>query len=391
MKKLLSATLILFLILCFSCKDKSKLGSNTSVEIINGVEYVHNTETPLHPHKTISFEEELSIGEKDEEGQIVLYRPGRFIVDEDENIYVCDRQDWAIKVFDPNGRFVRSIGREGSGPGEFKFAAEIAFLPDGRLLVQDWDLDRASLFMKDGQFISSHKSRFSSYDVYFTTNSSYARDDNIFGFEEKLFVKTYDFSGKELISFGEFTPDQSQEIKKDGRWFRVGKPFDVHSIVAGDQKNKRLYHCLNDKYLIEVYNQEGKLFRKIDRPYKLLPVTAADAQRWVEDVKGADEKAKRIIKEEIIMPKFKTVTERMIVDDLGNLWIETCEVKYVEGRVLAAYDIFNEKGVYEARIWSDLRPDVIFKGKMYRRRTDKESGYTYVSRYRIIWSSVQSE
>jgi len=391
MKKLLAATLILFSILFFSCKDKSKLGSKTSVEIIGGVEYLHNSETPLHPHKTISFEEELSIGEQDEEGQIVLYRPGRFIVDEDENIYVCDRQDWAIKVFDSNGRFVRSIGREGTGPGEFKFVAEIAFLPDGRLLVQDWDLDRASLFMKDGQFISSHKSRFNSYDVYFTTNSSYTRDDNIFGFEEKLFVKTYDFSGKEVISFGEFTPDQSQEIKKDGKWFTVGKPFDVHSIVAGDQKNKWLYHCMNDKYLIEVYNQEGKLFRKIDRPYKLLPVTAADAQRWVERVKGADEKAKRIIKEEIIMPKFKTVTERMIVDDLGNLWIETCEEKDVGGRLLIAYDMFSEKGTYEVRIWSDLRPDIIYKGKMYRRHSDKETGYTYVKRYRIIWSSAQSE
>lgn len=43
--------------------------------MIDGIEYVHNPEIPLNPNKMVSFEEELSIGEEDEEGNIVLFRP----------------------------------------------------------------------------------------------------------------------------------------------------------------------------------------------------------------------------------------------------------------------------------------------------------------------------
>lgn len=51
-------------------------------------------------------------------------------------LLVADAQDCAVKVFSDDGRFVRSIGRKGAGPGEFSFPSGVCWL-DGRICVAD--------------------------------------------------------------------------------------------------------------------------------------------------------------------------------------------------------------------------------------------------------------
>lgn len=384
MKKVLISVILSALLIWPACSKKNERSAR--VETIDGVEYIHNPEIPLHPDKAVSFEEELSIGEEDEEGNIILYQPSQCLADEDGHIYICDYQDKTIKVFAPDGSFMRVVGAKGSGPGEFQNIGEFALLPDGRLLVLDWELKRTSLFSPEGKLINIHKWRNWSYNIYLTTNSSYTRDENIFGEKTQLFIKTYDFSGKELSSFGEFTHRHSQLFVEGGRRFSVSLPFDVRSIVIGGHKNMRLYHCLNNEYVIEVYNQDGKVFRKIDRPYKGVPVTEDDKKKYLEGFYGLSDTDRALIGKNVKMPELRTVTDRMIVDDQGNLWVETNEEKEVNGRTFTAYDIFNEDGFYEARIWSDMRPGLFKMGKMYRMHRDEETGYRTFKKYRVIWS-----
>lgn len=76
MKRMLSVIIIFFVLFWATCKkpvDKAR------VEIIDGIEYIHNTETPMYPDKTVTFVEDLSIGRDDEKGNIILFRPRRFI------------------------------------------------------------------------------------------------------------------------------------------------------------------------------------------------------------------------------------------------------------------------------------------------------------------------
>lgn len=383
MKRVLQVFFLLCVILFMACSQSPKKGP--WVEVVDGIECVHNPETPLYPRRTVVFEEELTIRSEDEEGNVLLYRPAWHLVDSKGDIYVCDLQDMEIKVFDPEGRWVRSIGRKGEGPGEFQNIGEIALLPDDRLLVLDWEAHRVSLFDQEGRFLSSHKFSNWSYDVFLTTDTFYVRDETIFGETTKLFVKAVDFSGRELFSYGSFEPHHPQEIKEAGRWFSVSRPYDVRSILAGDPKNQRLYHCLNDRYLIEVYDRTGTLFRKIDRPYKLLPTSDEDKKRYVEGFAGASEKDRALIDKHVRMPPVKTVTDRMFVDDQGNLWVETNEERKDEGKSLVAYDIFDEDGVYTARVWLAISPGIFRNGKMVRRETDEETGYRVFKRYRVLW------
>lgn len=52
-------------------------------------------------------------------------------------VYVSDREEHKIWVFDARGRSVRGIGRRGQGPGEFQAPTGLAIGPDNKLYVRD--------------------------------------------------------------------------------------------------------------------------------------------------------------------------------------------------------------------------------------------------------------
>ncbi|HET7464424.1 MAG TPA: hypothetical protein VFJ82_24405 [Longimicrobium sp.] len=56
-------------------------------------------------------------------------------VDRRGNVYVGDQ--WAVKVFAPDGTLLRTVGRRGSGPGEFQGIASVAVIPGDSLFVFD--------------------------------------------------------------------------------------------------------------------------------------------------------------------------------------------------------------------------------------------------------------
>jgi DNA-binding beta-propeller fold protein YncE len=61
-----------------------------------------------------------------------------------------------ISVFDRNGKFLRTIGRTGTGPGEFRTPHAVEFDSQGRLVVADRHNHRVQLLTKDGKFIREY-------------------------------------------------------------------------------------------------------------------------------------------------------------------------------------------------------------------------------------------
>ncbi len=57
-------------------------------------------------------------------------RIGNIAVDQDGQVYVFEVQDVRIRVYSSSGRLVRTIGRRGSGPGEFEQGAKIGVTGD---------------------------------------------------------------------------------------------------------------------------------------------------------------------------------------------------------------------------------------------------------------------
>jgi hypothetical protein len=354
MKKLLFIFSITALIIWSACSEKPE--GTASVEIIDGVEYVHNKEVPLHPKKTVSFEEDLSIGGEDDEGNIVLFRPTSFIVDRNENIYIIDWQDQAIKAFNQNGEYIRTIGRKGEGPGEFRSIRYLTFLPNGRLLAMDYGARRTSIFNSSGNFLESYKWQKRFGQIHLATNSSCTLSESTYEGNtplegRKLFVKEYDFKGQEILTFGEFVVAERKVHSEKGLSIALSVPHSPKSVFTADPVRHYLYHLLNNKYLVEVFDRTGKVIRKIDRPYEPVPFSSQEAQEYKAGLEKSRNESTRKLAKEMVMPSIKTVSSRMLVDDLGNLWIETHEQKEEEERTLIAHDIFNTNGYYEARVW----------------------------------------
>ena len=58
-----------------------------------------------------------------------------------------------VSVFDRNGKFLRVIGKAGTGPGEFRTPHALEFDSQGRLIVADRHNHRIQILTKEGKFI----------------------------------------------------------------------------------------------------------------------------------------------------------------------------------------------------------------------------------------------
>ncbi len=85
-----------------------------------------------------------------------LGEPRDLAVDALGRIYVVDGKPAAIKVFSPDGEYIRTIGRDGEGPGEFRVA--FIAIRGEHLVLQDPRVSRISVFDTSGTFVRSWKS-----------------------------------------------------------------------------------------------------------------------------------------------------------------------------------------------------------------------------------------
>jgi hypothetical protein len=100
-----------------------------------------------------SAQEVARIGSVD--GEITLGTGVRVAVGPEGHLYLTESGSHAIRVFTPAGEPVRTIGREGEGPGEFAGRPEELTWAGDTLLV--WDGRRVSRFDAEGRFLRGER------------------------------------------------------------------------------------------------------------------------------------------------------------------------------------------------------------------------------------------
>ena len=80
---------------------------------------------------------------------------GRIGVDADAqgNVYVLDNGNLRIQVFDASGKFLRSFGHEGEGPGEFKMPSCFSVNALGEVALYDMMTQRVSVLDSEGKLL----------------------------------------------------------------------------------------------------------------------------------------------------------------------------------------------------------------------------------------------
>jgi DNA-binding beta-propeller fold protein YncE len=74
-------------------------------------------------------------------------------VDKDGNVYVTDTFNNRVEIFDADGGFISTFGKNGDGPQDFERPKGIAIDGDGHIWVADSAQDRVKVFDKEGRLL----------------------------------------------------------------------------------------------------------------------------------------------------------------------------------------------------------------------------------------------
>ena len=118
-----------------------------------------------------------------------------------EKVYVCDRNNNRIQVFDLDLNFIRSIGSHGKGRGEFNQPYDLKFDSAGNMYVAELGNNRVQVMDSSGQFIREFGQEGEGKlggpsALHFADKYVYVSDNN------HCRIVVYETSGQFVTSFG---------------------------------------------------------------------------------------------------------------------------------------------------------------------------------------------
>ncbi|HSA96775.1 MAG TPA: 6-bladed beta-propeller [Acidobacteriota bacterium] len=334
---------------------------------------VRNPKEPLYKIPILELKEELSLGGPDVQGDYAFVKIGDIVVDDSGSIYVLDQQDSHVKVFDTSGKYARTIGRQGQGPGEFEGPATLSLnRTAGELAVHQ--PYRMAFFKPDGTFLR---------DVFYRGTSTVLGRVDSRG-HVYLTELVMDEQGPRFVvkKFGPDGSDLAEMIGSPAPISPKGAPrvkVKVPSLMPAsyfqiDQADNIVYGYPQTYDLMLFRASDAKPFKKITLSYDPVEVASEEKKELEKQIPPGSGI-------ELDFPKYHPAYSRFFLSDLGHLFVQTYE-KADGGRFI--HDIFDAEGRFIGRI--PLKPSgvKILKGKYYALEED-EDGYQYVKRYAVTW------
>lgn len=130
-----------------------------SLSFLTGPEQVVKNEQAVKGKGVVlSFEENLRLGPDDDE-EYLIWQGGHTSVGVGEKgqMYVLDPAGVRVIELDAEGNFVRQIGKQGQGPGEFLKPTNLSILADGSVVVSEYRFGSNLIthFNEKGHFLRS--------------------------------------------------------------------------------------------------------------------------------------------------------------------------------------------------------------------------------------------
>jgi len=341
-----------------------------TIEDEDGITVVKNPKAPIYGKDIFGLKEELTIGEKEGEEEYMFTRLSAIDVDEKGNIYTLHLREGHIKVFDNKGKYIKTFGRKGQGPGEMQFPYNIHITPKKEILLNDVRARRLLFYSLDGVFLK----QISTAKMTFFLDPKINSMGMIVGSKQILGL----IPGFELLMF-----DTNFDLIKTIATIELPKPPAINPEMPEFcweyTKEDNLIWGIPTKYELQVLNEEGEIIKKIKKDYD--PVKITEEEKEVMTKRFSMEGAPPNIK--IELPQNHLVFMNLSIDDEGRLFLGT----YEKGRDGEGYyyDVFDSEGKYLTKILLKAMPQVWKKRNLYTIEEDDE-GYQVVKRYKVTWS-----
>ncbi|NOT06973.1 MAG: hypothetical protein HOP28_02085 [Gemmatimonadales bacterium] len=144
-------SLIVILALAGACRSAERAGSTVQVErdTIGDTSVVSTISGSIWGTEG-RLEEELRIGLAEGAEEYVFGDVVELVPDGSGGVYIFDRQGPVLRHYDGTGRFMKTLGRQGGGPGEYRAIVGMGVRRDGRLMVHDAQNRRIAFYAPDG-------------------------------------------------------------------------------------------------------------------------------------------------------------------------------------------------------------------------------------------------
>lgn len=311
-------------------------GPSATVRDSAGVTIVENpaalAETPLW---TVAAEPTVAIGVLEGEEPYQLSRVGGALQLSDGRIVIANGGTQELRYFDPTGRHLLTVGREGEGPGEFKALGLVVRLAGDTVAAYDWNLRRLSYFDAAGAFVHStlldFPGGFASPIGRFSDGSWLANRGFTFApggdgsevVRDTLPLLLFDSAGALRDSVGRF-PMFEFYVRSEARSaYARSLPFgrSTETVVAGE----RFYAGHNERYEIGRYTADAAPELIVRLARAPVSVTSADiealkAEALERAASGFRAQTERIF-QEIPFPSTFPAFADLQTDPDGNLWV----------------------------------------------------------------------
>jgi hypothetical protein len=324
--------------------------------------------------KGVRLVHELTIGSENDTDETMIFEIRSVQVGAGGEIFVLDDKIHQVKVYGPDGRHLRTIGKKGQGPGELQSPSRMTMTADGNLCFLDSGNNRVSIFATDGTCLK---------EIPFAgwRPIRFLPDSRGFGYGDLL-----DFQGgvKDVLLKFDAKLDKIATIATlvlVDNPSRQMVPVEMFRLAYQVDPDDRIVWASTGAYELNVVDAGGQPVRKILREYEKRSFSRADKDRMIKEY--FDGKTPPAGVEPFFAPH-KSVIYYFIMDDEGRYYVRTYETDE-SGRFF--YDVFDRDGRFFARL---ALPElellwVVKKGKAYTYISENEAGIPQVKRYAVVW------
>lgn len=274
------------------------------------------------------------------------------LLDAAGSLYVVDPRYRVISIFDSTGQYVRRLGREGSGPGEYREPYSLARL-DHHLAVLDPANGRISVFdtaggwvatwpvqpITGGQFIRLYRTP----PTFWTFAIRPAA-----GRGERVFVRYLTTGPADTVAMGDSPLGTSGGIRcdrPDGGLTFFSVPFGAAHTVVPIATGERIA-AVTSTYRLVFLAPGGDTVRAVERDIPPVPISDAEWEVATAEFREFQQEwpTARCDRPGFDRPSVKPVLEFFFVDDGGRLWVEYLTA---EG---TRYDVLEPDGTLVATV-----------------------------------------
>jgi len=345
---------VIILLVIFSLVS-TLLGISNPSEDIKEIENI----SPAFGTLKLELEEKIIIEESDKEGNYIFGTVSDIAIDSSESIYLLDFQLRKISKFDKEGRFVKTIGKVGQGPGEFSFPLKLFIDEKNNLYVNDQG--RAIIiYDKDGNFKSILKLNKPISDFYVDEKNciyTFTREFSESGIL-KVFVKI-DKEGNELKRIADFLEVDVKVVRKGGGGVMGGikHPYSFDAFFC-PLKGEYLCYGENSKYRLFIYDLEGNLKKIFSKKEKKEPISSEEREN-LSKVSGT------------FIPPYRPFFKGILSDEKGRIWVIKTK-PLLEKEKKERIDLFSKEGIFLYEIELPYPPRVIRNGNIWVIDRDEE-------------------